>query len=164
MATIYNSDLSKELQEGGRLSVRDKMPNELADKVVPVMEVNPKVLRRINWNFAGAATNATSTSLGTISSTKDTYIVAASMSLSKDVTAVTTFVRLNAVMENGQTVVLCPIGCLTLTAETHDMAVSFPFPIKLKKGTSITVTASSATGNFNVFASAVGYEVDNPSA
>ncbi len=41
-AIIYNSDVTKELRDGGKISLRDAIPNQLAEKVVPVMEVNPK--------------------------------------------------------------------------------------------------------------------------
>ena len=162
---IYNSDLTRELREGARIqTATDATPTEIADKVVPVMEVNPKLLRVINYNQAGAATNATSTSIVTLPLDKDIFVTNASLSFQKDVTATTTFIRLNGVLENGQTIVLLASGCLTLTVESHDLAISFPVPIKLKKGSSISVTASTNTGNFNAFASVSGYYVDNINA
>lgn len=164
MATIYNSDLQKELQEGAKIQVRDKAPTEITDKVLPVMEVNPKFFRRVNWNFAGAGTNATSTSLGTTPTDREIYVTGATLSVTKDATATTTYVRLNCTADNGQSVILCSFGCITLTAEQHDMSVSFPFPIRLKKGTTITISASTAVGNFNAFASVFGYQVMNADA
>lgn len=46
MAKITNSDLTHELVDGAKIQTAfDRVPNELAEKVVPVMEVNPKLLK-----------------------------------------------------------------------------------------------------------------------
>ena len=49
MATIYNSDLQKEFTEGSRVQVaREGSVTQISQQVIPVMEVNPKLLRRVN--------------------------------------------------------------------------------------------------------------------
>jgi len=162
MATIHNTDLTKELKEGAKLQqLRDVIPSQLADKVVPVMEVNPKMFRIVNYNVAGAGTNSTSTSLGTTPTDRDTFITGATLSFFKDITATTTFIRLNATMENGLGIVLCSFGCVTLNIDGDAMTISFPNPVKLKRGSAITISASTNVGNFNAFGSVMGYQVEN---
>lgn len=47
MAEIHNSDLSKEIIDKAKLQLSfDKLPTQLAEKVVPTLEVNPDISRR----------------------------------------------------------------------------------------------------------------------
>jgi hypothetical protein len=51
MAQIFNSELKKQLIDGAKLQTsKDVIPSQLADKVVPVMEVNPKLLKYCGIN------------------------------------------------------------------------------------------------------------------
>ena len=47
MASIHNSDLTKELIEKAKLQTsHDSVPSQIADKVIPTLEVNPNLSRR----------------------------------------------------------------------------------------------------------------------
>lgn len=57
-AKIYNSDLTKEIIDGAKLQLNEgNIPSEIAEKVIPVMEVNPNLLTRNNVIASRNATN-----------------------------------------------------------------------------------------------------------
>lgn len=157
MAKIYNSELSKELREGGKLQVIDKMPDELADKVVPVMEVNPKLLKQINLIKS-------STSNGTIFTTdanKDTYLCAAMLTASGTATAanrisVTPFGQSSAVDILGVDIRVS----VALDVSNGSNNIALPYPIKLARGSAVTLTTTATSARAAVFC----YEEENINA
>lgn len=161
MATIYNSDLSKELTDGAKIQVsRDSVPNQLAEKVVPVMEVNPKMFRRINF-----IKNATSG--GTVYTTptdKDFYYVGSNISGANSTASQNSTLNLTVVPEGQAAVSVNALyGRTTVILDVVSVVsnVILPFPIKLAKGSAITANASNWNGlNLSIF----GYFVDNPNA
>lgn len=159
MATIYNSDLSREIQQGARLQVRDRMPSELAEKVVPVMEVNPKLLRRINIVKSLLRVNQTISTIWTTDTEKDFYICAANLSYIKDANSTATTIQITAVID-GATVVVLGIPTLTLTAGSNSLHVAFPFPIKVDRGTVVRAGADTAVANISTWAQVHGYYDD----
>jgi hypothetical protein len=159
MATIYNSDLSKELREGGKLQVTDRMPSELAEKVVPVMEVNPKLLRRVNLlknaNSGGAFT------LYAAPSNKDTFITGLSLAFHQIVTDTLTQVSISVTID-GAAIRLFLMPSTTLTINDQYAYLPFPTPIKVDRGTNISITVTGTVTQ--VWASLIGYQVDNINA
>ena len=96
MATIYNSDLFKEMASAGALQQAvDKIPNQLAEKVVPVMEVNPKLFRRINIIKQDDLQNATSSTTYTTPTDKDFFLTNLNFSYIKTNTATTAAIYVN---------------------------------------------------------------------
>lgn len=145
MVQNYNSELSKEVVEAGKLQVnRDYPPNSFSDKIVYTCETNPKLLRRTNYvatasSTASAATNTIIAS--TLYSDKDLYITSASIGIAKDVAndAITGAIALNVTL-NGVLSSLLSIPTLTLTAQSNTLSISFPNPIKVDRGTIISMT------------------------
>jgi len=162
MATIYNSDCTKGLsQNAGIQQSKESVPNQLADKIVPTFETNPEMLRRANFCINGSISNATSSSLLTTSTTKDTFITGVVMGFTKDVTATSTGFSIRSTLEDGSAAYLLNYGTLTLTAQSGNMQLSIVPPIKLKRNTSITVNSLTNVGNFQSNCSVYGYTVDN---
>lgn len=164
MATIYNSDLFKELKEGARIQqLTDPIPNQLQGNVIPVMEVNPKLLRRSNIIKNAGLTNGTTTTLYTTPLDKDFYIVAASLSVIKDVTSTSTDTSLRITVDN---VVVRPlvISGITLTAQSQAVSISFSSPIKVDRNTAITINHATNVANIRGDATIIGYLVDNANA
>jgi hypothetical protein len=162
MATIYNSDLTKELIEAGKLQVsRDKIPSEIAEKVVPVIDVNPKHNRIIN---VGRMNNGTGTiTVYTTPTDQDFYICSCSLSCIKAAADTGTYQFLSTTEPGGQTVYLCSLSGVTLTAEQKHITVSFPFPIKVKRGE--TILAQNAAGTIaHISATVQGFLVENINA
>jgi hypothetical protein len=166
MSTIHNSDLFKEFKEGAKTQqLRDVIPTQMADKIVPVMEVNPKLLRRINFVKRAASVNATGVNIIPATPTeKDTFIVSASLAYIKDATATSLSSYIQAVLDDGSIIELLDLPQLTLTASSGEISVSFPNPIKLKKGSAITVQNNTANANISTQAIVYGYYVENPNA
>jgi hypothetical protein len=159
MANINNTQLSKELIDGAKIQVsHDKIPTQLADKVVPVMEVNPKSFRRINVVKQTQNTGTTAT-IYTTPTDKDFYLVGYNLSLIKDVTATSVLTRLRAVID-GATVDIAQIMGITLTPQERTISNSFSVPIKLDRNTTLTVANSTNVANTNTGCSIIGYTVE----
>lgn len=163
MATIYNSELFKEIKDGARIQqMVDSVPSQLQNTVIPVMEVNPKLLRRCNFSNRINLSNATSATI-TSATDKDTYIVAATIAFIKDATSTSANINLN-VRIDGVAHYIFQIPCITLTAQNGSNSVTFPFPLKIDRGSVITVASSTNVANILVSATITGYTVDNPNA
>lgn len=160
MAQIHNSDLSKELTDGAKIQVsRDAVPNQLAEKVVPVMEVNPKLLKRCKPLVAvSSLSNATSATIFTCDSDRDTYLTSAQLSIIKDATSTSTDISIKVMspeLTTSQSILR--IRCLTLTPQNDSISISFPFPMLLKRGSIIAITSDTAVANILASATIQGY-------
>lgn len=157
MAIIYNSDLSKEVIAGAKIQTsRDVIPNQIADKVVPVMEVNPKLLRRINTFGAGTASNATSATVYTTPTDRDFFLTAAVFSMIKDATSTSTLSNLITTID-GASVNLIRIPGFTLTAQSGSISISFPQPIKIDRGVTIRLNNTTNVANITCTATIFGF-------
>jgi len=165
MPTIYNSDLSKELQQGASLQVSGGIPNQLAEKVVPVMEVNPKLLRRINIVKQISKTASGSSTIYTTPTDKDFYLCTALLSCSSDAANDGTNFYLQCIPDEiGQTTNLIHITKITLSAINQSLVEYFFNPIKIKRNSVIAISHTFTAGVANFSGSITGYTVDNPNA
>ena len=157
MATIYNTQTLKELQNAGKIQIsKDIIPNQLAEKIVPVMEVNPRLLRICNIVRDGAAVNAASANIYTVPTNQDFYLTSCSLSVVKDVTSTSTFSVIGLKI-NGLSSYPLRLQFLTLTATRADLSINFQFPIKVDRGTNITVENDTTTANVSSRATIQGY-------
>lgn len=166
MATIYNSDLTKELTEAGKLqTMRDRIPNEFADKVVPVVNVNPKDYRVCNLVVRGTKSTTGDLTILTTSTDRDTYLVGATLAFAKDVTcdAATGNLSITAVI-NGQTIYLFSVPIITLTADARVVSFNLVNPIKIDRGTNIISTGTFTAGTLVRTSNLFGYTVENVKA
>lgn len=166
MAQIHNSELLKGMQDSAKLqTIRDRIPDQLADKIVPVMEVNPKLLRVCNIvRGANKATTASAT-LYTTPTDKDFYLTGIALSYTKNVTCDTATGALNVtVYIDGALQTLFSLAKLTLTAEEKTGSITFPIPVKLDRNTPITYGTTWTAGAMIQAISIVGYTVDNVNA
>jgi len=161
MAQINNKNLIKGIIDNANLQIsRDAIPNQLADKVVPVMEVNTKLLRRCNVVASNACANATSANIYVIPADKDFYLVACAIGVIKDVTSTSTSSVLKGVV-NGSTLNLLSIPGFSVTIATGQNSLSFPFPLKIDKGTTITIANSTNVANCTSVGHIIGYLDDD---
>jgi hypothetical protein len=157
MATIYNSDLSKEIIDGAKLQTsRDLMPTELGKEVIAVMEVNPRLTKPARICKSAVLTNATSATLYTTPTNQDLYITSCSIGFTKDATATTTELSIKCFIDGANPRILAT-GLITLTAQTGNLSIPFPHPIKVDRNTAVTIAASTNVGNFNCIALFSGY-------
>ncbi len=88
MAKIYNSDVTKGLADSAGIQINtDKIPNELAEKIVPTFETNPEQLRKTTIVVHNTGTNATATTIYTTPANQDFYLTGYDLSLSKTAAA-----------------------------------------------------------------------------
>lgn len=163
MAKIYNTDLFKELKDGIKLQqVRDAIPTQLAEKIVPVMEVNPKLLRRINQVHHLSSTSSGSGAIFTTPKDRDFYFVGCSISVSSSATANSTSSSISLTPEFQQQTTIFIVNKQTLTAGSTVSNLFLPFPLKLSRNTSIQVSKSFTVGTESNSFTVYGYTVDNP--
>ena len=162
MAQIHNSELLQELKDGGKIQqLRDIIPNQLAEKVVPVMEVNPKLLRRCDVAVSGTRTSTGSTTLYTTPTDKDFYLTSALMEVGSDVTADNTGSYLRVVI-NGTNVDIIYLRKPTTVATSQALSQDFSgCPIKLDRGSTIIMNLSFTVGAASQHALITGYTVNN---
>jgi len=146
MVQINNSFLTKELVDGANIQVsREQPPTQLAEKVVPVMEVNPKLLRYVNLIKESGSSTTGNTTIWTTPTDRETYITAAFLAFAADVTADSTLYTLTCIV-NGVAKALLTHRKITLTAGRDTSSISFPIPIKVDKGTNIVLTQTFTAG------------------
>jgi len=167
MATIYNSDLSKELVDGAKIQVSsDKIPNQLGQTVVPVMEVNPKMLRICNVAKHSVQLTTGSLTVFTTSAYNDFYLNSAYVEFIKDVTCdIATGSISFATTINGVATRLLDFPVITATAQPLvGAAISFPVPLKIDRGAAITLSGTFTAGVLVRSCGITGFTVDNINA
>lgn len=165
MAMIYNSDLSKELIEGAKIQTgKDNVPNQLAEKVVPVMEVNPKLLRRVNFlDVNSSGTSAAAVTVKAADANNEIFITHLIYHVIKDAACdAATGDFVTACTINGAALNLTRIQNITLTAQDELISMCFVTPIKIDKNTTIRFTMPTfAAGVCRISLSVGGYKVYN---
>lgn len=164
MATIYNSNLTKEIIDTGKLQIsRDIIPSQFAEKVVPVVDVNPKHARVCNIIRRTQANNNTSATVYTTPTDKEFYLVSYELSLIKDATSTSVGTYIEVTID-GATQILAYIDSFTLTAQAEAITGSFPIPIKIDKGSNINLRNSTNVANCKSDLAIIGFTVDNINA
>jgi hypothetical protein len=141
MATIYNSDVTKELQRLCKIQInRDKVPNLLAEKIVPVVISNPKPT--IKLSNKGTAGDFLTTSLF-----KRTFITSVQISGTSNSLTADGYVRVQMYDTEGALTTLCQlhISSGATTQNNDSVALVFDYPIEVRKGTAISLSASGIT-------------------
>lgn len=162
-AKIYNSNLTKEIIDGAKLQVQDgNIPSEIGNTVVPVMEVNPNMLKKCNILRHGSISNQTTTTLYVTPSDKDFYLCGCSLAMIKDNTSTSGMISINCT-PSGSTSLYRPLAIpsLTLTAHNESNSCSINPPILLKRASTITLDSSTNIANITAAATIWGYLIDN---
>jgi len=166
MAIIYNSDVSKNIIQGARIQVnRDKVPNELAEKVVPTLEVNPHLVKLANVTASTSSSTTADLTVYTTPTDEDFYLTYALWSIAENATddgsstsLVCTPYDLNANWN------ILQIRGLTTTAQSETIAVNFDSPIRIKRNTAINVSHTTTAGVMSKGRRIAGYNIDNEGA
>jgi hypothetical protein len=164
MLRINNSSLIQEIIDSAKLSTSSGVPTELVNQVVPVMEVNPKLLRRCNVLETAGRTAASSVTIYTVPTGKKFYLTSASLNYIKDAlndhaTGITALVTC---VIGGATKNLFIIPVITLTAQSGIINLNLPVPIELEAGTIVSIGAVTiGAGSFIRVVNIVGYTTDN---
>lgn len=148
MANINNSELSKELIDGAKIQTSfDKIPTQLADKVVPVMEVNPKLLHTNDIVRGGTSNTSSSTaSVYTTPTDKDFYLTSIAYYIIKNAACDNTANTVVVSVEGSGDQILLSVPSITLTAMDYGTSVTYTQPIKLTRGTTVRMSSSFGAG------------------
>lgn len=163
MATITNNDLLINLRTNAKILNAEKIPEQLAEKIVPTLETNPAMFQKCNfWKGDNKATSG-ALAIVVTDSNKDTYLTGMSVHFTKDAACdiATGSMNITFILADGlgTSYVLSP-PVLTLTAERADYCVSFNQPLKLTKGTTISYAGTYTAGLMSRSLSVWGYTVD----
>lgn len=160
MAQIHNSDLIKGMAENAKIQQNvDRIPNQLADKVVPTMETNPALLKTANV-VRYVDTNI-DTTIYTTPSDRDFYLTGISYSLAKDALSTCSGIRISGTID-GVTQWVGIISGITLTTDSQTVSQNFSKPIKFDRGVNISIIHLTGTGaTLRSSVTLVGYTVDN---
>lgn len=148
MVTIYNSELTKELVAGAKIQQSKELPpTQLADKVVPVMEVNPRLLIKPDI-FGDATSAATGTfTIFTTPATGDFYMTSIQAGYIKDVLCdvASGGIYVTASIK-GVTTALIAFPVITTTVQSASLFFNFAQPIKIDRYTNVTFSGTFGAG------------------
>lgn len=166
---IYNSQLTAELREGAKIMTSvDATPSEIAEKVIPVMEVNPKFFRKVNGVVSvllSATGSGTILANSTIAPLKKFVLTGFTYQIVKDVVCdVATGTITATLIQDGQTKTFLAVPVITLTAQQFSGEVTLNPPIETDMGTNISWASKAFTAgvmqrNITIY----GYYIDTPS-
>ena len=159
MAKIQNSDVITEMIKGLFLDpAREQVPSEIADKILAVYQVNPQRLIQVaNLDIS----DGTAGTLITTASDKDTYLIGATISVSKDVVNNGIFSAIDCVPIGNPRRQVLIVNYEPVTASSNlNAQIAFPLPIKLTRGSSVRILNGSGTASIDTAGTIMFYEVD----
>lgn len=128
-------------------------------KISLVSDVNPSHNRFCDVAVAATLTNGTSQTIYTTPTDKDFYLTSANCSVIKDVTSTSTDTTI-VVTIGGSTTAVLRIAGITLTAQSGSMSQTFNTPIKIDRGTGISLQNTTNVANINAKGCITGFTVD----
>lgn len=152
MAFHRNPSIANWFRRIFNFKVGDMPTSQVSDIIIPVIPVLPIA----NIVETGTVTNATSGTVFTTPTDKDFYLTGASLSMIKDVLSQSVSTDLRAVLR-GITIFPLTIRSISLTIQNDSKAQIFNPPIKLDRGTTVTITNSNATAEITASATIYGY-------
>lgn len=165
MVTIYNSQLSKEIFEGTKAQTsKEQIPTQLAEKVIPTMEVNPKLFRRTAiLATTSKTTTLTGSTIVAAVAGKEHYITGLNIANVQDATSDNVLITMAATIDGISRTIYARRKPTTTASTTYDF-ISFAPCIKCDKNTAITFTCAFTAGTSTTEIIVYGYSVDNINA
>ncbi len=149
----YNPSITERLFRIFRPKAGDQFSDELSPNVMAVVPVTP--ITRITRAAQSGATGTVT--IYTAPVDKDFYLTGAMLGIIKDAACdASVSINMSVTME-GSARELLSIPILTLTAQDRSVFLSFPFPLKIDRGTSITISGTYAAGNMRRMGNVHGY-------
>jgi hypothetical protein len=142
-----NEEMQREVRNAFKIQPGS---NEKVPSVVPVCEVGSKSVKEGKVANVFLTSTSTSTTLFAAPTNQDTYVSAALICYFGDATATGTAVSMNCTI-NGASQRLMGLPGVTLNARTQQISLCFPHPVKVDRGTNITVSISAGTATFQIF-------------
>lgn len=156
MAIINNSELKKNLIEGAKINiVTDAVPSELGKTVVPVMEVNPRLLKITG--ILGQVQNKSTTASGvnlTLGNVKNMFVTALEVSNTQNATCDNVLINVSATIGGKSNTVFYSRVKQTTTAQSTRDFVQFNPPLRIDSGNvffNAVFTAGTSVTNLTLF-------------
>jgi len=154
MAKVTRSSILLEAQNlAGTQSAAEAIPNQMANVIQPTLELNP---RFANILRSDAGTVSGSRTLYTTPLDKDFYVTSAQLSNQRSVASDQTVVELTCYVGGAIRRILA-IPNLATTAGEVSITISFPYPLKVDRGTNILHTCSFTAGASTRYAIITGF-------
>jgi len=161
MARINRSDVIQKAVNDLALSTSEAkvIPNETLDKVQLTYSLN-KQFSSIVAAATQATTGSFSITLPTVSTGGETYLTSIVASAIKDATCdVATGALQVSVTPDGSGIstVIIRIPVITLTAQSEGYVLPLPYPLKVRNGSSVTITGTFTVGVMSRSISVTGF-------
>lgn len=158
MVEIQSKEVIDKMSEDLKIQPALALPRMLGNAIIPVFDAGPRKACNIIKN--STVSDAVLGTLYTTPSDKDFYLNSVSLSVTKDAgnTSIASYIELTDVFGN-------VTKCIVLryepsTAGSHHDSICFPMPIKLKKGTTISIKNTASTASIDTNATITGFTVD----
>jgi len=155
MAFVTKEEISRDIinQTGAQTSLmKPNLP--IRDEILPVIVMNT-TSQILKW---GSAINSTSGTIYTLPTDKDFYLTGATLGMLKDATATSILTNLTCRDSVGNVAsTLLAIPGLTLTAQSGNASITLAHPLKLMRGSAITVANSTSVGNVSAYGTITGF-------
>lgn len=159
VSRLNNSEVSKRLIELGKINIAtDTVANQIAEKIVPVLDVKPRYDIK---GVSGVRSTTGATTMLTVPTTNRTFLHGAMMSYTANATCdnISVFLTITNVLGNSQVILIALKQ--TTTAESKTLMRDFTVPIELKKGSSVTIETAFTAGACNIRADLLYHTEDN---
>lgn len=159
MATIRRGTIVANIIDALKLQVGNVLPNDTSDKLVLTFDysnsLNCDIVRHSSLVTSGSGT------LYTVPSDKDFYLKYVTLSVVKDATCdmATGAVGVSAII-GGAARGLLAVPVLVTTAQNQSTQITFPTPIKIDRGTGITISGTYTAGLMARYTTIGGFTTD----
>ena len=160
MAKINNPELIRGLINKAKINLAvDQVPSQLAEKIVPMLNVTPEYKVFI---ADGRASDATSFTIYTASTKKRTFVCGGGLSLSKDAVNNSVSSDITLTPKGRKPNEFITIRYEPLTAGSNMFYIpSLLHPIELQKGSTITVNNNAALASIDCHGTIYLFELDD---
>ena len=159
-AKIYNSDLTKNIVDGAKLMTgSDVVPSELAEKVIPVLDVTPDFHRFCNLSDGSAGTTNANLTIFTAPTDRDFYMTNLQVCYMANATADNTYHIVSVVIDGIRRNLIYLIK-LSLTADTQSVVLNYKIPIKLTRGSTVLMENNFTVGSVAKAGAVTGYTIN----
>lgn len=160
MARINRSDvIQKAVNDLAISGNTDKIPNETLDKVQLTYDLNRKTSSFIITG-GQSTTGSIIAAFPTVSIGAETFITSVHLSYNKDATCDIATGTLNLAITpelTGLSTALVRCSIITLTADKDNIVLTFPYPLKVKNGSTITYAGTFSLGVLRRDYEIIGY-------
>ena len=162
---IENSEITKRIVNliSGQTAV-NKLPTQLANTVVPVIDVNPDLAREVNFLISNSrSTSGTLSSSFASTASRSYFLTGITVGYAKDAACDLATGNISVAVtpdysKSTTTIVQLPV--ITLTADSKVVDIIFETPLRVVAGSAITMTGDFGAGVLVKSFQIRGYYVD----